>query len=969
MAYPILKLNDLSTSGLDRKINHVISLLHDGNFAAADVKKMKNTGLWRAKLDDTNRLIFRFGNANGRTVILILEVIRNHAYDKSRFLANPVCSEADFVPAMPAAPDAQPSAQDNEALPYVNEASDRFHILDRILSFDPDQDAVFDLHPPLIIIGSAGSGKTVLLLEKMKELEGRILYVTHSAFLVESSRNLFYAQGYRADDREIDFYSFGELLQSVRSPEGREATWRDFQSWFNQVRQGSRLKNARMLYEEVKGVITGSSADGPFLSRDAYLALGVKQSILNAQERGDAWDLFDRYRKHLLEHGLWDSNIAAATTIPLVRPQYDALVIDEVQDFTTPQLAFCLKTLIHPTSFVLSGDSNQIVHPNFFSWARVKSYFYLKNQGGGGHPGNQEPAEIIRILRNNYRNSIAVTEIANRLLKIKQQRFGSIDKESNYLVTSRSTNPGTIEFLADNTKVRDEINRKTGRSTKFAVITLSDEIRDEAKKVFDTPLVFSVHEAKGLEYDNVVLFNMVSSAEKEFRIITEGVAAADLGSDLDYSRGKNKEDKTGEAYKFYSNALYVAMTRSRESLFIVESRPKQPLLDLLGFSDTKEQVEIINTESSIEDWQKEAHKLDLQGKADQAADIRQRILKTEPVPWEVMDDAKIQSLLPAAFDGLRPNKQAQRTVFEFAVAHDRTYLLPDLIEAKYTFAKKPDEGRKYVADKYCAAYRPYNKAQMLSLIRRHGLEHLTQLGDTPLLAAIRVGNLEAVRYVLEAGADMMNPGTGGRGPLALALALGAHDKTYAKKNLGDLVTLLMPGSINIRFLTRMRKLDPRHSEHQFLIFMVSHWPGQVNAALQHGHYPSFSVGDIETFIASMPESIVPSYRKVRAYLSSVLAKNEVQRQTSWNRNLFLRVKHGLYMPNPLLEIQVGEEWKPFLEYCGLDTALANSKNGKSLKKDIREQRAQLRKIYTEYFAKQDKLAELSMQATAAVTIP
>ena len=30
MAYPILKLNDLSTSGLDRKINHVISLLQSG---------------------------------------------------------------------------------------------------------------------------------------------------------------------------------------------------------------------------------------------------------------------------------------------------------------------------------------------------------------------------------------------------------------------------------------------------------------------------------------------------------------------------------------------------------------------------------------------------------------------------------------------------------------------------------------------------------------------------------------------------------------------------------------------------------------------------------------------------------------------------------------------------------------------------------------------------------------------------
>jgi predicted ribonuclease YlaK len=45
----------------------------------------------------------------------------------------------------------------------------------------------------------------------------------------------------------------------------------------------------------------------------------------------------------------------------------DFIVIDEVQDLTNAQLGLVLATLNKPGHFVLCGDSNQIVHPNFFS--------------------------------------------------------------------------------------------------------------------------------------------------------------------------------------------------------------------------------------------------------------------------------------------------------------------------------------------------------------------------------------------------------------------------------------------------------------------------------------------------------------------------------------------------------------------------------------------------------------------------
>ena len=72
------------------------------------------------------------------------------------------------------------------ALTYVNTVHKHFNLLDKIISFDGDQQEIFDLLPPLVIIGSAGSGKTALTLEKMKQATGDVLYVSHSPFLVKA---------------------------------------------------------------------------------------------------------------------------------------------------------------------------------------------------------------------------------------------------------------------------------------------------------------------------------------------------------------------------------------------------------------------------------------------------------------------------------------------------------------------------------------------------------------------------------------------------------------------------------------------------------------------------------------------------------------------------------------------------------------------------------------------------------------
>src|SRR5208283_4124607 len=160
-------------------------------------------------------------------------------------------------------------------------------------------------------------------------------------------------------------------------PAGREAGWREFSAWFSRMRQGHAFKevDGHQAFEEVRGVIAARASG--VLSRDDYRALGLRQSIFPADGRDRLYELFEKYRAWLAETHLYDLNLLAHEWLALAAPRYDFVMIDEVQDLTTAQLAVALKTLRTPDRFMLCGDSNQIVHPNFFSWSQVKSIFWL----------------------------------------------------------------------------------------------------------------------------------------------------------------------------------------------------------------------------------------------------------------------------------------------------------------------------------------------------------------------------------------------------------------------------------------------------------------------------------------------------------------------------------------------------------------------------------------------------------------
>lgn len=98
------------------------------------------------------------------------------------------------------------------ALRWLHTSRVEFELLDKPIVFDDEQEAVRRLLAPLILVGSAGSGKTAITLSKMREAQGRVLYVTQSAYLAQSARALYDHHGYENPDQEPEFLSYREFL-------------------------------------------------------------------------------------------------------------------------------------------------------------------------------------------------------------------------------------------------------------------------------------------------------------------------------------------------------------------------------------------------------------------------------------------------------------------------------------------------------------------------------------------------------------------------------------------------------------------------------------------------------------------------------------------------------------------------------------------------------------------------------------
>ena len=191
-AFKILYSESLKTIGLSREFEQATHYLEAGNFQNIEVRKLTVKPYYWVKLKGNEHLLFKPVNYQEKPYLLLLEVLDAQSPIKSRFLRGFTQPLASETISNPAALEVAPQ----DTLRYLNGTSNQVHYLDRFIVFDDVQSDIFHYPLPWILIGSAGSGKTSLVLEKLKTLEGNLLYVTLSPYLVHNARRLYYSGHY-----------------------------------------------------------------------------------------------------------------------------------------------------------------------------------------------------------------------------------------------------------------------------------------------------------------------------------------------------------------------------------------------------------------------------------------------------------------------------------------------------------------------------------------------------------------------------------------------------------------------------------------------------------------------------------------------------------------------------------------------------------------------------------------------------
>ena len=652
-------------------------------------------------------------------------------------------------------------------------------------------------------------------------------------------------------------------------------------------------------------MLTGSPLHAAFLSREEYLALGIKQSIFTADKRDEVYALFTKYLQWMKENNYYDSNMLSFEYLQLVKPRYDYIMVDEVQDITGIQLKCILQSLNNNSNFILTGDSNQIVHPNFFSWSKIKSYLYQH-----GTDNRQ-----VRILQTNYRNSPQVVQLSNTLLKIKNLRFGSIDKESNYLINTISAQQGEVLLMQDDDKVKGELNRKTQNSTHYAVIVADNSLKEEARRYFKTPLIFSVQEAKGLEYENVILLNFISANPTEFKEIINGVNAKDLQDDsLQYARPADKSDKDAEVYKFYINSFYVAITRSVKNIYLFEKQVNHAALELLALKEMTKPLQVAEQKSDKHEWLEEARRLEEQGKLEQAEQIRAKYLGYEYISAEQLKQIKLLALDPAKKE--HEVKKERKQLFQYALSHHKTEWIDQLAKLQFQRAMQYMKELRNDGKEYAKNCRLGRKEDVKRVVQKYGPDFAApDTSLTGLMIALHHGQDAVAELLLKSEAGINTHDA--KGLLALDYLLQGYYKniiyrhTFAagKDTLIKYWNVVRPSSIVVEE-TRRRLNISSHSMAFFLLICMrcieQEKAEKVAVKFQGIKRPDvitgvFTMDDVMKFVECIPEEILPAYRKQRSYVNSVLASHEADRDNPYNKRLFKRAKRGCYIVNAMLE--------------------------------------------------------------------
>ena len=342
-----------------------------------------------------------------------------------------------------------------------------------------------------------------------------------------------------------------------------------------------------LVFAEIMGVIKGSASSRESLEplpREEYLTRSSRlaPTFTLEAERSRVYEVFKMYEKLKLESGGVDYVDRVVKLIRAVRRDsslkqilqvtFDEVYIDEIQDQRCLDIELLLSFLRDGRGFHFAGDTAQsISQDSTFRFADIKALFYehFAAASAATHQSELSRPQMFTLSKN-YRSHEGILALASFVMGMIWKGFPeTVDKLEPEI--GHLNGPKPVLFRA----VEFDIlcSRDIGHTTHSAgaadfgaeqVILVRDahmKSRLQAQ-IGDAALILTILESKGMEFDDVILWNFFSECPdqaglRSLQTLEEEPAIFD-------------SKRHGGMCSELKN-LYVAITRARVQLFIMES--------------------------------------------------------------------------------------------------------------------------------------------------------------------------------------------------------------------------------------------------------------------------------------------------------------------------------------------------------------------------------------------------------------
>lgn len=485
-----------------------------------------------------------------------------------------------------------------------------------------EQDDVIKSQTPLLLFGSAGSGKTTIGIHKIyalhKNYDINIGYFTYSQLLKQETERVF---DYlcKNDDKnneysKVEFHDINSYLIENSKALGY-VKFEEFKLWIeeNIIKYNNKLDlDIFQLWREIRGIIKGMIGidwkchdktlyNQRLIDKDIYL--GLSSDYTTFEDRKLAYDIAEKFDKWLLDNNKFDENDMARITLKQVIDnninKYDFIVVDEVQDLTEKQIYLLYNLVKQPKNILFSGDFNQTINATYFNTHRVESLFKIHNKDIDVNN---------KTLRTNYRSCKEIVKLSNEVSKLRMNKL--YKSKNDYLeeyIQLDNFEKEVKPVLLKASQPNKEKLLNIANDRHYAAIVVSDEYEKIKLKnqlgIEDN--VFTVGEIKGIEKSYIVCYNIISNYEKDWEEILMGI-----------------EYDKHNLYRRYFNMFYVAITRARNNICFYEEKNCKvydKLNDYIDYiNDFNEKNLNLHIKSTSDDYFKEGKYLESKGKYNHA---------------------------------------------------------------------------------------------------------------------------------------------------------------------------------------------------------------------------------------------------------------------------------------------------------------------------------------------------------------